>query len=331
MNCPSGRWRGLAWISSILLIGGFGADATAPSSEPLLTQGTYASAVGDFTLHLTAQYPEVAATDLRHMTEDLSLMLVTRFGPVDRAPFRVVVTVNRDQLDEWAGRELSPWIHAVALEYPSRIVLLEPAADGARATPDGFQEALLHELTHIYLHRLYPSRTGGPLPGWFHEGLAVHTSGGMNRSMHRALVRARLFRRFITLEQLRRIVHTSAGLSELAYAQSVVAVQFMDDLYGPGIFRSLFVGLRAGDSFRSAFASAAGESLDVFQTRYQVELLQRYNLLLIAADPNVLFILLPLLVIIAYFTKRWRGRLITAKWKEEDARGVEEVPRDHGD
>lgn len=331
MNRCIGRWRRWAWIGSILLVGSLGAESTASPAEPLLASGTYPSAVGDFTLYLPAQYPDAAATDLRHMTEDLSLTLVSRFGPVESAPFRVVITLNREQLDEWAGRELPSWIYAVALEHPSRIVLLGPAADVATATLERFQEALLHELTHIYLHRLYPTRVGGPLPGWFHEGLAVHTSGGLDRSMHRALVRARLFNRFITLEQLRRIVHTSAGLSELAYAQSVVAVQFMDDLYGPEVFRSLFDGLRAGASFRSAFAGAAGETLDAFQTRYQVELLRRYNLLLVAADPNVLFILLPLLVFVAYFAKRWRGRLITAKWKAEEARRDEEAPGDNGD
>lgn len=331
MNRRSGHRRRLAWIGSILLVGSLGAEATAPQAEPLLVLGTYPSAVGDFTLYLPAQYPDAAATDLRHTTEDLALMLVSRFGPVESAPFKVVITLDREQLNEWAGRELPGWIHAVALEHPSRIVLLAPAANVATATLERFQEALLHELTHIYLHRLYPRRAGGPLPGWFHEGLAVHTSGGMDRSMHRALVRARLFNRFISLKELRRIVHTSAGLSELAYAQSVVAVQFMEDQYGPEVYRSLFDGLRAGDSFRSAFASAAGETLDAFQSRYQVELLRRYNLLLVAADPNVLFILLPLLVIVAYFTKRWRGRLITAKWRAEEAREAEDAPRDHGD
>ncbi len=316
----------------MLLVGSLEAGAAAPPpKEPLLAVGTYPSAVGDFTLYVPAQYPEAAATDLRHMTEDLSLTLVSRFGPVKSVPFELVITVNREQLDEWTGRELPSWIHAVALEHPSRIVLLGPAVDVATATLERFQEALLHELTHIYLHRLYPSRAGGPLPGWFHEGLAVHTSGSLNRSMHRALVRARLFNQFTTLEQLHRIVHTSAGLSELAYAQSVVAVQFMDDLYGPEIFRSLFDGFRTGASFRSAFASAAGETLDAFETRYQVELLRRYNLLLVAADPNVLFILLPLLVFVAYFTKRWRGRLITAKWNAEESWRDEEAPGDHGD
>lgn len=331
MNRRSGHGRRLAWISTILLVGSLGAEPTAPPGEPLLASGTYPSAVGDFTLYLPAHYPDAVATDLRHMTEDLSLTLVSRFGPVASAPFRVVITLDREQLDEWVGRELPSWIHAVALEHPSRIVLLGPAADGATATLEHFQEALLHELTHIYLHRLYPQPAGGPLPGWLHEGLAVHTSGGLDRSMHRALVRARLFNRFITLGELRRIVHTSAGLSELAYAQSVVAVQFMDDLYGADVFRSLFDELRAGASFRSAFARAAGETLDTFQNRYQVELLRRYNLLLVAADPNVLFILLPLLVFVAYFTKRWRGRLITARWRAEEAERDEEAPRDHGD
>jgi len=176
----------------------------------------------------------------------------------------------------------------------------------------------MHELTHIYLYRLYPRWRGGPLPGWFHEGLAVDISGGLDRGMHRALIRGRITRRFYTLEQLDRIYHTSAILSELAYAQSVVAAQTMAAFYGELVFQAIFDEIRAGRSFHDAFTQATGEALPLFQARYQAELHRRYNLLLVLADPAVLFILLPLLVLAAYFVRVWRNRAIAARWTRED-------------
>jgi hypothetical protein len=174
-------------------------------------------------------------------------------------------------------------------------------------------------LTHIYLYRLYPSAGNGSLPGWFHEGLAVYTGGGLDRGMQRALVRGRITGKFYTLAQLDRIYHTSSVLSELAYAQSAVAAQFMEEIYGRGVFRDIFEELRRERVFPAAFAQATGESLERFHIRYEADLRRRYNFLLVLADPSVLFILLPFLVLVAYLVRQWRNRVITARWAAEGA------------
>ncbi len=280
---------------------------------------SYDSELGAFTLHLPEDYPLEMEVHLSETTSDVALALVTRFGPVDPALFQLVVVSSREQLAEWVGAEMPKWIHAVAREHPSRVVVLAPSGAAADPAEYRFQQALLHELTHIYLYRLYPSWVGGPLPGWFHEGLAVHVSGGLDRGMYRALIRGRLTGRFYTLEQLDRIYHTSSVLSELAYAQSVVAGQVMKDFYGENVFTDFFNVLRLGLPFQQAFGSATGEPVELFYERYHAELLRRYNLLLVLADPAVLFILLPLLVVVAYFVRLWRNRIITARWRQEDA------------
>jgi hypothetical protein len=135
--------------------------------------------------------------------------------------------------------------------------------------------------------------------------------------MHRAIVRGRLAGSFYTLTELERIYHQSSELSELAYAQSVVAVQSMEQFYGAGIFRDLFDELRRNRTFDAAFIYAAEESLSTFKIRYQQELSRRYNLLLVLADPLVWFILLPILVLLAYFVRLWRNRIIKARWRQE--------------
>ncbi len=297
------------------------AGGRSPTGEPggqesLTFYGPHAGPFGYYMLYLPADYPSEAEDYLREVAEDVALVLISRFGPVDSAAFELVVVNTREQLAAWTGHELPRWIHAVALEHPPRVIVLGPATDISDRTSHHLEQVLLHEFTHIYLYRLYPSR-GGPLPGWFHEGLAVYISSGLDRGMHRALIRGRLTSRFYTLEQLDRIYHTSSVLSELAYAQSVVAAQSMAAFYGEEVFRSLFDEIRRGYSFAPAFALAAGETLEQFQTRYEARLHRRYNLLLVLADPTVLFILLPFLVLAAYFIRVWRSRAITARWAAE--------------
>ncbi|MFB0516375.1 MAG: peptidase MA family metallohydrolase [Candidatus Neomarinimicrobiota bacterium] len=290
-------------------------------SDSVITTGSVASSLGNFTLHFPADYPVEVETYLRELTVDVTLALVSRFGPVEPAPFQLMIVDSRAQLEKWVGGKLPTWIHAVAREHPPMVVVLGPATEVAEPISHRFEQILLHELTHVYLYRLYPSRNGERLPGWFHEGLAVHVSGGLDRGLHQALVRGRLTGRFYTLDQLDRIYHTSSVLSELAYAQSVVAVQTMEDFYGQGVFRSLFDEIRGGLPFPAAFAQIGGEPLEEFQARYQAALRRRYNILLVLADPGVLFILLPLLLLTAYLIKLWRNRAIAARWAAEDIGG----------
>jgi hypothetical protein len=294
----------------------YGASPQLESTDSIPPFGPLGCDLGDYALVLPSNYDEDSKDYLIDLVSDVTLGLISRFGPVNQAPFQLVVVNTREQLEKWVGGTLPDWIHAVALERPPRVVILGPGAEVNDPSRHNFEQALLHELTHVYLYRLAPQRGTRLLPGWFHEGIAVHISSGLDRGMHRAIVRGRLARSFYTLTELDRIYHRSSDLSELAYAQSVVAVQSMEQFYGEGIFRILFDELRMNGTFESAFIRATDESLFAFKNRYQQELFRRYNLLLVLADPLVWFILLPILVLLAYLIRLWRNRLIKARWRQ---------------
>lgn len=296
-------------------------ESVSAERDSLYNSRVYANPLGEVTVYIPVSYPADSLEYFRRLADDVALAITTRFGPVAAAPFELAIVDSRRQLEEWLGGNLPDWIYAVALEYPPRIVLLVSASSLTDPAGNRFEQALLHELTHLYLYRLYPSLEDAGFPGWFHEGLAVSISRGLNRNMHRALIRGKLTRRFYTLEQLSRIYHTSSILSELAYAQSVIAAQCLEDFYGEGFFRSLFDEIRQGYSFMSAFDRAAGEPLEEFQNRYFEELHRRYNILVALTDTSVLFILLPLLVLVAYFIRILRNRIITARWIAEGRSG----------
>jgi len=131
-------------------------------------------------------------------------------------------------------------------------------------------------------------------------------------------VKARLFNRFFTLGALSRMHHSSADQSTQAYAQAYLAVRLMADSYGQDIFREIFAIQAKGNSFEDAFSAASGESPARFEEYYLDELGRRYNLLLVLANPRILFITLPLLLLLAYFIRRWRNAIIKARWQLEE-------------
>ncbi len=298
-----------------------GAAWAAPAPLPVESESVYSSALGDYTLHLPQSFSSAAAINLRQTMETVTTVLVKRYGPVAESPYELVLARDHNELATWTGQELPEWFQAVTLKHPSRVVLLIPTTHDADISVGEFEQTLLHELTHLYLFRVTPAAGGRQLPGWFHEGLAVYTSSGFNRDFHWALVKARLVGRFYDLKELSRFHHSSADWSTQAYAQAYLAVRAMADLYGPDIFREIFTGLSAGDDFGMAFAGAAGESPARFQEHYLEQLERRYNLLLVAADPRVLYVSFPLLLLVAYLARMWRNAVIKARWQvEEDLR-----------
>jgi hypothetical protein len=57
-----------------------------------------------------------------------------------------------------------------------------------------------------------------------------------------------------------------------------------------------------------------GEPITLFARRYRANIHRRYNLLLFASDPAVIFTLLPLLLVAAYFVTVLRARRRKAQW-----------------
>lgn len=315
------------------LAAGLAGEQATPRSDVLALRGFSDSSLGRIALHVPGDYSATAATFLQETAASVALALTTRFGPVNPAPFQLVVVESRAQLQDWLGHALPRWIHAVASEHPPRVVILGPDLGGRDRASQRFEMTLFHELAHIYLYRLPSGREGESLPGWFHEGLAVYVSGGLDRGMHQALIRGRVTGKYYALAELRRIYHTSPALSQLAYAQSLLAIQSMEEFYGDGVFRELFDSLRRGASFAEAFVTAAGVTPPQFQDRYQQALRHRYNPLMIITDPGAVFILLPLLLVVAYFVRQRRNRAIRARWLTEGETGWESEtggrPGDH--
>ncbi len=314
-------------IMVLALAGAAWATPVAPQM-PVEPESVYSSALGDYTLHLPEGFSSVAAENLRQAVETVTMVLVERYGPVARGRYELVLARDHDELASWTGQELPEWFQAVTLKHPSRVVLLIPTTRDADFSVGEFEQTLWHEFTHLYLFRVTPADSE-QLPGWFHEGLAVYTSSGFNRGFHWALVKARLVGRFYDLKELRRFQHSSADWSIQAYAQAYLAVREMAELYGPGIFREIFTGLSAGEDFGMAFARAAGESPDRFQEHYREQLERRYNLLLVAADPRVLYISFPLLLLAAYLARQWRNAVIKARWQVEEDLRLLKLERDH--
>ena len=275
------------------------------------------TALGLCEIWLPPGYSSAEAQYVASAVSDLSLVLVDRLGPTAERAYELVLVDDRRQFELWTGRQSPDWIHALAMKDPPRLVLMV-AANLTTADRKKLERTLLHELTHAYLHRLEPESTRRIVPGWFHEGVAVQMSGGLERGMQQTVLYARWLGQLQPLEALTTIRHKTARSSELAYGQAALAVELIVEQHGDVGLSDLINGLRGGGAFELVFEQALGVPWPQFSGGYQNWLRRRFNLLLALSDPNILFMLLPLLLVAAYFVTRARGRRRKALWAEQE-------------
>jgi tetratricopeptide (TPR) repeat protein len=140
-------------------------------------------------------------------------------------------------------------------QYDGRIRV--PAA-GAALEPERFERVLTHELTHAMIAAVAPRG----VPAWLNEGLAQHFEGADPQAARR---RVRASGRRIPLTRLEHTFgHLPAADAQLAYDESLLAVQVMLDRPGFGWTRLLRT-LADGQPFERAIGSFGFSYADLEQ------------------------------------------------------------------
>ena len=305
-----------AYLRPVLLVALLAVTpAAADSTSVSIHAGSSQTVLGLCDIWLPPGYASADAEYVAGAVSDLSLVLTDRLGPTAERAFELVLVDNRGEFEYWTGRQSPEWIHALAMNNPPRLVLLVSAI-ATPAARKNLERTLLHELTHAYLHRLVSPSTRRNLPGWFHEGIAVQMSGGMERGMQQTVLYARWLGQLQPLGALTTIRHKTARTSELAYGQSALAVELIVEDHGDAGLRKLLNDLRGGAPFESVFEQSLGIPWLQFADRYQVWMRRRNNLLLALSDPNIIFMLLPLLLVAAYLVTRARSKRRKAEWEQ---------------
>jgi hypothetical protein len=170
---------------------------------------------------------------------------------------------------------------------------------------------LKHELLHTLLGQNEIS-----IPVWFNEGLAQWQAGQMDWSSFMELGTATAREQLIPLVDLDVILSFNHKRASLAYGQSLDATRFLIKRYGESILPYL---LRADDlGFRQRFKLETGEDLIDFEIAWRESLETRFWFFKISTIPGVLWALSPLIVILAWFLKRQRGKKKLREWDDED-------------
>ncbi len=171
---------------------------------------------------------------------------------------------------------------------------------------------LKHELFHALLGQNEVS-----VPVWLNEGLAQWQAGQMDWGGFMELGTATARGNLIPLVDLDVILSFNHKRANLAYAQALDATRFLIKRHGESILPYL---LRADElGFRERFTAETGEDLINFEIAWREKLEQQFWFFKISRIPGILWAVSPLIVILAWYLKRRRGKQKLEEWDQEES------------
>ncbi len=281
--------------AAALLLGLLAARAPAPAAGR-----SQAAQSALPTIEMQSEPADAAlAAEIKRLTEAFLAALPAAERPADASPIRILLAPDGARFAQLAGGRSPEWAAGLILE-PGRIILLDKTY-----MLDLGQAAVLlrHELAHVLLDRRVGERV---VPRWFHEGYAQLRAGEWGMEVLWRLGRAAWTGSAIPLADLAHGFPASGPRAQLAYAESLAAVQ---QLARDGTsWAYLFELLEAGEPFSAALQRSRGETQADFGARFDGEIMpgfRRWGLLFGTAP---LFFLMALIFLAAAWRRFRRGR-----------------------
>jgi hypothetical protein len=230
----------------------------------------------------------------------------------------VLVRVARtpEQMAQLAPRNAPPPGYATGVAYaPIHLALLALQAPDTWEAPD-VAEVLRHELSHLALAEAV---AGHHTPRWFDEGLAIRESGEAWMKRAEALWGASLGNHLLPLADLDRGFPGDRYAVNVAYAESADFVRFLMRSSDRARFGSLVQRVRAGTPFDRALADAYGTDVRKLEYEWKEEVGRHFGIVPMLTGGGLLWAIIVVLAVAAWFKKRARARAKLAQWAREDA------------
>jgi hypothetical protein len=180
---------------------------------------------------------------------------------------------------------------------------------------------LKHELVHTVLRQ-----NDIRVPTWFEEGLAETFADQWTWRDFNNLGSAVMRRQVIPLIDINRLNTFNRSQAQLAYSQSMHVTRFLMKRHGEDVIQRL---LAMGDvNFRDHFNAVTSESLADFEIAWRDHLKREFWFFGISQIPGWLWVLMPLIVVVAFVQKFISGRRQLKEWADEEEAEEQSGPYD---
>ncbi len=227
------------------------------------------------------------------------------------APAHIYLASSQDEFNHLTGGRLPEWSQGVSFPEQNTIVLKSPRF--SKGTEE-FHRTTAHELTHL----LIGVKTGGRLPRWFNEGLALWLSGEGQGKALMPLSRAVWSGSLIPLDHIERVDSFQPADAELAYLQSYHLTEFMIKRYGWETIQRILNDMGAGSSWNESLFRETELDQAGLEAEWHAELKKSYRWMILLDAEFFIFLGMTVLVLIAGVLVIRRKRKIYRQWSAEE-------------
>lgn len=238
--------------------------------------------------------------------------VAAEFG-IGPAPEPTIVIAEDDEAFSSFGNGGAPdW--GVGCAFVGRGVVLLRSARTVDY-PIEMDQVIVHELAHIAAGRALGDLR---VPRWFHEGIAMSVAGEWRMERSSALAAAAASGRQIPLSSLEDSFPEGGADAMLAYIESFRAVALMGERSGMGRPGELTAAVAQARDFEAALEGLTGLDSEGFEKALRERLGRTFTWGILLRRPNVYFLLITLLFLVALVVRLRRARLKMKEWDAEE-------------
>lgn len=241
-------------------------------------------------------------------------------GIDDPRVIEVAIVTDDESMQAWVGtsRPVREWVAGLAMADRNLIVLSARGNEVFQA-----HDTFVHELAHIYLDAAVGGRF---VPRWFHEGFAMFVASEPIAIRLKSALGAASTDSLLPLDTLVNRFPMDGSQVQLAYAQSMLFVRYLQrETDGRGI-ASLLTELRAGMPFEAAFVRVFGDPPERLFAEFAASMEGWDGLIIALTSAAVLWVAIMLLFLLAYQRKRARSARKRELWALQEELARMQVP-----
>jgi len=212
------------------------------------------------------------------------------------------------------------WAIGQAYVGKDNVILIQSPRTNLRII---LEKTIKHELTHIVLGAVFKK---GYLPRWLNEGLAMYEAKEWELVNNMKIGEAYLTHKLLPLSSLIYTFPDDDSQVQLAYTQSFDVCLFMMNEYGDDKVMRLIKELASGTNLEIALKKTLGVNLFGLEIAWQESLKRRFNWVGIITNSYLLWLIFPVLCLLAYLIKRVQVKKKIRQWEEED--GLYQFPHE---
>ncbi len=230
---------------------------------------------------------------------------------------QLILTHSEKEFDEYISRGKLPESSiAMAIPALSKIIIRNPKNLPPHTE---FYKVLTHEYLHVVLRSIAPNTF---LPLWFEEGFVQYYAKEWNINKEVQFVTDALKGNVLDLQLYSYHYPQVKKKVEIFYLQSYYTFRYLLKRFTIQKFYQFIDYIHTADNFETAFIKAFGMSVHSFLDGAKKSISSHSILAILYSGFGLFWIIIPILLLIAYMRKQRYRRRLEEKWEKENVEQI---------